>query len=212
MDCSPPGSSVHGISQARILEQMAISSSKGSSWPRDQTPSLQADSLPLSHEGSPNPSILELNIWLAKKFIPVFHKMLWKTEMNFLVNPIHRYLTQLGPLKLYSNFVDLFVVSDFWSQASLEIWHYLWTLCLENCMCSTCPTDVQTCKQPKNSSWMMQISGWEGRASWIPGEISLIWPKHLTYQGRNETQRGSVTKVIQRMGGGTIPSGSGTSY
>ena len=35
MDCSPPGSSVHGISQARILECVAISFSSGSSWPRD---------------------------------------------------------------------------------------------------------------------------------------------------------------------------------
>ena len=31
VDCSPPGSSVHGISQARILEWVAISSSRGSS-------------------------------------------------------------------------------------------------------------------------------------------------------------------------------------
>ena len=31
MDCSPPGSSVHRISQARILEWVAISSSRGSS-------------------------------------------------------------------------------------------------------------------------------------------------------------------------------------
>ena len=37
MDCDPPGSSVHGISQARILEWVAISSSRGSSWPRDRT-------------------------------------------------------------------------------------------------------------------------------------------------------------------------------
>ena len=37
MDCSPPGSSVHGISQARILERVAISSSRGSSQPRNQT-------------------------------------------------------------------------------------------------------------------------------------------------------------------------------
>ena len=36
-DCSPPGSSVHGILQARILERVAISSSRGSSWPRDWT-------------------------------------------------------------------------------------------------------------------------------------------------------------------------------
>ena len=35
MDCSPPGSSVHGISQARILEWVAIAFSRGSSQPRD---------------------------------------------------------------------------------------------------------------------------------------------------------------------------------
>ena len=35
MDCSPPGFSTHGISQARILEWVAMSSSRGSSWPRD---------------------------------------------------------------------------------------------------------------------------------------------------------------------------------
>ena len=37
LDCSPPGSSVHGILQARILEWAAISSSRGPSRPRDQT-------------------------------------------------------------------------------------------------------------------------------------------------------------------------------
>ena len=37
MDCSPPDSSVHGISQARILEWVAISFSRRSSWPRDRT-------------------------------------------------------------------------------------------------------------------------------------------------------------------------------
>ena len=37
MDCSPPESSVHGILQARILEWVVISSSRGSSWPRDWT-------------------------------------------------------------------------------------------------------------------------------------------------------------------------------
>ena len=34
--CSPPGSSVYGILQARILEWVAIPFSRGSSWPRDQ--------------------------------------------------------------------------------------------------------------------------------------------------------------------------------
>ena len=37
MDCSLPGASVHGIFQARILEWVAISFSRGSSQPRDQT-------------------------------------------------------------------------------------------------------------------------------------------------------------------------------
>ena len=37
MDCSPPGSSVHEIFQARILEWVAIPFSRGSSWPRDWT-------------------------------------------------------------------------------------------------------------------------------------------------------------------------------
>ena len=55
MDCSLPGSSVHGISQARILEFVAISYSRGHSQLRNQTHvshksiALQADSLPPSH-------------------------------------------------------------------------------------------------------------------------------------------------------------------
>ena len=37
VDCNVPGSSIHRIFQVRILEWIAISSSKGSSWPRDRT-------------------------------------------------------------------------------------------------------------------------------------------------------------------------------
>ena len=54
-DHSPPGSSVHRIFQARILEQVANSYSRWSSWPRDQIHLLhllhwQVDSLPLGHQ------------------------------------------------------------------------------------------------------------------------------------------------------------------
>ena len=45
-DCSPPGSSVHGIPQARILEQVAIPFSRGSSQPRDQTQVSSIAALP----------------------------------------------------------------------------------------------------------------------------------------------------------------------
>ena len=51
MDCNPPGSSVHGILQARILERVAMPSSRGSSRPR--FPALQADSLPSEPPGKP---------------------------------------------------------------------------------------------------------------------------------------------------------------
>ena len=45
MDCSPPGSSVHGILQKRILEWVAIPSSRGSSWPRGWTHVLMSSAL-----------------------------------------------------------------------------------------------------------------------------------------------------------------------
>ena len=63
MDCSPPGSSVRGILQARILEWVAISSSRGSSRPRDQTHISCIGRwilLPLNHLGSlyvPDPRV-----------------------------------------------------------------------------------------------------------------------------------------------------------
>ena len=58
MDCSPPGSSVHGILHVRLLEWVAISFSRGSSWPGNepQTPALQADSLPTELWGQPQHS------------------------------------------------------------------------------------------------------------------------------------------------------------
>ena len=55
MGHSPPGSSVHEISQARMLEWVAISFSRGSSQPLGSNPCLphwQVGSLPLSHQGS----------------------------------------------------------------------------------------------------------------------------------------------------------------
>ena len=57
MDCSLPGSSIHGIFKARILEWVAISFSRGCSQPkgiRHGSPTLQADSL-LSEPPENNP-------------------------------------------------------------------------------------------------------------------------------------------------------------
>ena len=71
--CSLRGSSVHEIFQVRILELVAISSSRGSSWPKDGTHVFcvplcwQANSLPLHHQGNPRQEIYKkyylLFIW-----------------------------------------------------------------------------------------------------------------------------------------------------
>ena len=54
MDCNPPGSFAHEIFQARILEWVAISFSRGSSPPRDPgSPALQADSILTELQGKP---------------------------------------------------------------------------------------------------------------------------------------------------------------
>ena len=57
MDCSPPGSSIHGTLQTRILEWDAISFFRGSSQARDQTqyPALQTNALPSELPGKPLP-------------------------------------------------------------------------------------------------------------------------------------------------------------
>ena len=55
MDCSPPGSSVHGILQARILEWVAIPSPRDLPNPgiEPRSPALQVDPLPSESPGKP---------------------------------------------------------------------------------------------------------------------------------------------------------------
>ena len=60
-DCSLPGFSVHGTSQIRILEWVAVSSARGSFDPEIEpgSPTLQADSSPSEPPGKPN--LMKLN-------------------------------------------------------------------------------------------------------------------------------------------------------
>ena len=90
MDYSLPGSSVHGILQARILEWVAISS-RESSWPRDWTYYISCIGkwilLPLSHLGSPKISMaqrqriclpMQIDDWC--RFNPWVRKMPWSKK------------------------------------------------------------------------------------------------------------------------------------
>ena len=65
MDCSLPISHVHGILQVRILEWVAISFPRGSSWPRGWThvSAFQADSLPSEPPGKSHTLILKTCSW-----------------------------------------------------------------------------------------------------------------------------------------------------
>ena len=72
VDCSPPGFSVHGISQARVLEWVAISFSRGSSW----SPALQAYSLLFEPQGSPPPPYYPLNVISPQGILLLFLSIL----------------------------------------------------------------------------------------------------------------------------------------
>ena len=72
LDCIPPGSSVHGILQARRLEWVAMLSSRGSPQPRDRT--LISSSL--SHQGRPKVCPVVAKIWL---FLKILLKFTWFT-------------------------------------------------------------------------------------------------------------------------------------
>ena len=72
MDCSPPGSTVHGIFQAIILEWVAISSSRRYSWPRDQTHVSYIGKQILYH-------------WATWEDLDSKYSVLKKTKINVLV-------------------------------------------------------------------------------------------------------------------------------
>ena len=93
MDCSPPHSSLHRIIQARILEWVATSFSRGSSWPRDWTPLLrrlhwQAGSLPLAPPGKPQWNYT--NSWIFT----------YNYNFIFQINYLTPYLNQIQPFSL----------------------------------------------------------------------------------------------------------------
>ena len=84
MDCSPPGSSVHGILQARIQEWVSISYSRGSSPSREQTSTSlthlahwQAGSLPL--ELATECSSMQ-SLQVRTSHVCPYHCVLWASD------------------------------------------------------------------------------------------------------------------------------------
>ena len=78
IDCSPPGFSICWIFQERVLEWIAISPSRQSSQPSDQSyatfPALQAYSLPLNHWGSHAPCNIGSTLYVIHNYIYTLFK------------------------------------------------------------------------------------------------------------------------------------------
>ena len=87
MDCSPPGSSVHEISQARILEWVVISSSRGSSSLQKVFDNLM---LPTRAQRDLDSTI---NWWDFMRFYIL--KTIFKTDAHLLCQWLHSSLAQL---------------------------------------------------------------------------------------------------------------------
>ena len=81
MDCSPPGSSVDRIFQARILEWVAISSSRGSSWPRDRTHVFYTGRQILYHWATWETP----NFWIAHPNSQDHHSAHWLTQWILVI-------------------------------------------------------------------------------------------------------------------------------
>ena len=73
LDCSLPGFSVHGILQARILEWVTISFSRGFSQPRDEpsSPALEADTLTSEQPGKPKKMLRNHKYMCKDSLLPV---------------------------------------------------------------------------------------------------------------------------------------------
>ena len=90
MDCSPLDSLVHGISQARILEWVAIAYSTGSSWPRDWTQVSCIGRQVLYHWATREvqPLLLDVTIWSKVKILPPRDTIC--LLMTFLMTFVHK--------------------------------------------------------------------------------------------------------------------------
>ena len=105
LDCSPPGSSIHEILPARILEWVAMPSSRASSWPRDQT---HFSGVPctcrwiLCHK----PPVSKAS-W---KFYEILNK--YQRKFEFLSPQVERYLLNIS---LFEIRAALKAVSFYWN-------------------------------------------------------------------------------------------------
>ena len=100
MDCSLPGSSIHGILQARILEWVAISFSSGSSWPRDRTQVSRIAGrcfnlwATMAQMVKHHPAMQEIQVWSLGREDPLRRK--WQPTSVILPGKFHGQRSLVG--------------------------------------------------------------------------------------------------------------------
>ena len=142
MDCSPPGSSMHGMCQARILEWVAISFSRGSSWSRDRTwvPCISCIGRQI------------LYCWATGEVLPIGYTALLETLANLFI--LIFYLNSANPRPQESNtfFWPLYV------HMPLYICHFMTSyvhmplyICVHCSLCLQWPSCLPCLAKPQSS-------------------------------------------------------------
>ena len=142
MDCSPPGSSVQGILQARILEWVAISFSRESSWPRNRAHVSWIGRWVLYHE----------HHWEASKYKKIHKKSpsAYLTIVEGLSNLFEWYHTDFSIVTFLKNVGRLVLFYR-------SLWHFLWG----------CSKSFKTCVKIKfhlSEEWIFIAASWEVRS------------------------------------------------
>ena len=122
MDCSPPGSSVHGILQARILEWIAISFSRGSPGIEPGSPTLEAGALTSEPPGKPHSNILAWKIPWAEE--PVGYSPWGHQELDMTVHTHTHFFFQLYQFSYMHFQVLLFWFCIYDRYALLADWYF----------------------------------------------------------------------------------------
>ena len=120
MNCSPPGSTVHGIFQGRILEWVAIFYSRGSSWPRDRNCVSCISCIGFFTTVLPGKPNIYKNIVLSNKFV--------------ISNHLNQYISISICGLLYDTFLFCFILLHF------NLFHF--TLCVKICTDSIVPCTI----------------------------------------------------------------------
>ena len=103
VDCSPPGSSVHGILQARILEWVAISFSRGSSRPRDQTRVSRIAGRCFNLWATRDPLICPCKEWLlkSKNLERIFYLLYHNSKIILVPTDLFQHFADFSEITFY---------------------------------------------------------------------------------------------------------------